>query len=144
MRVYLDNCCYNRPFDPQEQLKVHVETECKLLIQAMMKSRMIEFAWSFMLDIEVGKIRDPQRKSAVRAWKNRATVMIVPTGAIRSRAIELQGMGLKPADSIHVACAESAGCDWFFTVDRGILNKVRQLGTMRVANPVEFVLEGKK
>ena len=46
--------------------------------------------------------------------------------------------------NIHLACAESAGCDWFFTVDRGILKKVHELGTMRVANPVEFVLEGMK
>ena len=50
----------------------------------------------------------------------------------------------RPADAIHLACAESAECDWFFTVDRGILKKVRKLGKMRVANPVEFVLEGMK
>ena len=29
MRVYLDNCCYNRPFDDQSQLKVRLETEAK-------------------------------------------------------------------------------------------------------------------
>ena len=29
MRVYLDNCCYNRPFDEQTQLKVRLETEAK-------------------------------------------------------------------------------------------------------------------
>ena len=26
MRVYLDNCCYNRPFDDQAQLTVRLET----------------------------------------------------------------------------------------------------------------------
>ena len=30
MRVYLDNCCYNRPFDDQGQLKVLLETLAKL------------------------------------------------------------------------------------------------------------------
>ena len=30
MRVYLDNCCYNRPFDDQNQLKVRLETIAKL------------------------------------------------------------------------------------------------------------------
>ncbi len=30
MRVYLDNCCYNRPFDEQDQLSVRLETEAKL------------------------------------------------------------------------------------------------------------------
>ena len=73
MRVYLDNCCYNRPFDDQTQVKVRMETE---------------------------------------------------------------------ANAIHLACAEFASCDWFFTVDRGILKKIRTVGSMRVANPVDFVLEG--
>ncbi len=27
MRVYLDNCCYNRPFDDQTQLRIRLETE---------------------------------------------------------------------------------------------------------------------
>ena len=34
MRVYLDNCCYNRPFDDQENLAVALETFAKLQIQA--------------------------------------------------------------------------------------------------------------
>ena len=142
MRVYLDNCCYNRPFDPQEQTKIRVETECKLLVQALMKTGAVEYAWSFMLDIETGKNRDVQRRSAIRAWKNGAACEILPTTAIRERAHEFMSLGVKPADAIHVACAEAAGCDWFFTVDRGILSKLTNVGKMRVSNPVEFVLEG--
>ena len=37
MRVYLDNCCYNRPFDEQTQLRVRLETEAKMEIQSMMR-----------------------------------------------------------------------------------------------------------
>ena len=33
MRIYLDNCCYNRPFDDQSQLKIKIKTEAKLYIQ---------------------------------------------------------------------------------------------------------------
>ena len=44
MRVYLDNCCYNRPFDRQVQLVVRLETEAKLRIQSMMRSGEIEYA----------------------------------------------------------------------------------------------------
>ena len=36
MRVYLDNCCYNRPFDDQTLTRVRVETICKLAVQLMM------------------------------------------------------------------------------------------------------------
>ena len=32
MRIYLDNCCYNRPFDEQTQLRIRLETEAKLPI----------------------------------------------------------------------------------------------------------------
>lgn len=27
MRVYLDNCCYNRPYDDQSQMRIHLEAE---------------------------------------------------------------------------------------------------------------------
>ena len=30
MRVYLDNCCYNRPFDEQSQLRIRLETEARM------------------------------------------------------------------------------------------------------------------
>lgn len=37
MRVYLDMCCYNRPYDDQSQLKVAMEAESKLHIQTLIK-----------------------------------------------------------------------------------------------------------
>ena len=85
-----------------------------------------------------------QRKRSISAWVAGAVVDVAPTPEIRERAKELMALGVKAADAIHLACAESAECDWFFTVDRGILKKVHELGKMRIANPVEFVLEGMK
>ena len=35
MCAYLDNCCYNRPFDPQDQLRVAIETSAKMRVQAL-------------------------------------------------------------------------------------------------------------
>lgn len=29
-RIYLDNCCFNRPYDDQTQAKVLFETQAKL------------------------------------------------------------------------------------------------------------------
>lgn len=52
MRVYLDNCCYNRPFDSQTQLRVRLETEAKLAIQALMRAGALEYAWSDILVME--------------------------------------------------------------------------------------------
>ena len=33
MRVYLDNCCYNRPFDDQSQLRIKLEALAKMQVQ---------------------------------------------------------------------------------------------------------------
>ena len=32
-RIYLDNCCFNRPYYDQSQLKIYLETQAKLYIQ---------------------------------------------------------------------------------------------------------------
>ena len=33
LKLYLDNCCFNRPFDDQSQVKIHIEAQAKLDIQ---------------------------------------------------------------------------------------------------------------
>jgi len=38
-RVYLDNCCFNRPYDNQSYLKIELETKAKLKIQEMIIDR---------------------------------------------------------------------------------------------------------
>ena len=52
MRVYLDNCCYNRPFDPQADLRIHLETVVKVRVQTLMKSGVVEYVWSDALDYD--------------------------------------------------------------------------------------------
>mgnify|MGYP007025184338 CR=1 FL=1 len=32
MKIYLDNCCYNRPFDNQTHERIHLESEAILMI----------------------------------------------------------------------------------------------------------------
>lgn len=142
MRIYLDNCCYNRPFDDQSQAAIRLETEAKLLVQALMLGGVVEYAWSFELRMEGARNPDPYRKRAIAAWANGAVADVPPSRNIRLRANSIMALGIKAADAIHLACAESAGCGWFLTVDRGILKKVSSLGSMRIANPVDFILEG--
>ena len=52
MRIYLDNCCFNRPYDDQSQFKIRIESEAKLAIQEKVKNGLIELVWSFLLDYE--------------------------------------------------------------------------------------------
>ena len=43
MRIYLDNCCYNRPFDEQDDVRVRLETMAKLTVQFMMATGVVEY-----------------------------------------------------------------------------------------------------
>ena len=38
IRVYLDNCAYNRPYDNQNDINIRLESEAKLFIQVLRES----------------------------------------------------------------------------------------------------------
>ena len=52
-RLYLDNCCFNRPYDDQSLLKNYLEAEAKIYIQENILKKNYELAWSYMMDFEV-------------------------------------------------------------------------------------------
>ena len=37
MRIYMDLCCFNRPYDSQAQARIRIETEAKIIIQQKIK-----------------------------------------------------------------------------------------------------------
>ena len=100
MRVYLDNCCYNRPFDDQTQVKVLIETLVKLNIQQQMRDGVVEYVWSEVLDFEVGRSRFLDRKRQILPWAGGATVDVELNEDIRARAREFETVGIKPMDSL--------------------------------------------
>ena len=58
MRIYLDNCCYNRPYDDQSQLTVGLEAQAKLYIQSKIKSGEYELVTSEILCFEIDIVKD--------------------------------------------------------------------------------------
>ena len=77
MRVYLDNCCYNRPFDPQTDLRVCLETMAKMRVQALMKDGSLEYAWSDALDYELGQSPNYQDPDMIAPWRDGAIVDVM-------------------------------------------------------------------
>ena len=55
LKIYLDNCCYNRPYDDQSQIRISLETQAKLYIQNLVKDKQIELVTSYILEYENGK-----------------------------------------------------------------------------------------
>ena len=141
MRVYLDNCCYNRPFDEQVQLKVRLETVTKLAVQMLMATRVVEYVWSKALDYEISFNPFPKRKVSIMWWRDGAAEYVETTEEIIRRGEEIERFGVKPKDALHLASAEKANCDMFLTTDKGILKKVQVLGRMKVVNPIQFISE---
>lgn len=57
MKIYLDMCCFNRPYDDQAQSRIRIETEAKIVIQQKIKDGEHELLWSSTLDFECSKTR---------------------------------------------------------------------------------------
>jgi len=56
---------------------------------------------------------------------------------ITAMAREIAVSGVKPADSLHIACAIAARCDYMITVDNRLL-KYRD-NRIIICNPVDFI-----
>jgi predicted nucleic acid-binding protein len=141
MRIYLDNCCFNRPFDDQSSLRIRLETEAKLDIQQKIKAGRIALGWSYILDFENSKNPFLERQTEIIKWKNLSDTIIVETPVILLNMHALIADGLKPVDALHIACAIELNCEYFLTVDKEILKKVEYIIKIKIMNPVDFILE---
>ncbi len=141
MRVYLDNCCFNRPFDDQSSLRIRLETEAKLYVQEQVKNKALALAWSYILDYENRANPCDERRIEIQRWERLAERTTLETPEILEWMRQLALLGLKPCDALHVACAKSTECDVFLTVDKGILRKTSMFEGVRIMTPVAFVME---
>jgi predicted nucleic acid-binding protein len=141
MRVYLDDCCFNRPFDDQTQVRVRIEAEAKLEIQQRIKDKNIELAWSYVLDYENDVNPFEERREAIARWKNEATVDVEETAAILCRAREIMGRGLRAKDALHVACAVAAECNFLLTTDDLVAKRMQGFSEIAVMDPTQFIIE---
>jgi len=141
MRLYLENCCFNRPFDDQSQARVRLEAEAKLEIQQRIKDKQIELAWSYLLDYESQSNPFEERRDVVARWKKAAIVDVEETEALIRQAHEIADLGVRAKDALHIACAIAAGCDLFLTTDDLILKRMRGYPGISVMNPTQFIVE---
>jgi len=136
-KIYLDMCCFNRPYDDQTQQCIQFEAVAKLMIQSLIVSGQINFVWSYVLEFENSKNPFLEKRNTILAFKPFSSDTIHPDPAIETIANTLQGKGLKAYDSLHVACAIYSNCDFFLTVDRKLLNK--QCAEIKITDPVIFL-----
>jgi predicted nucleic acid-binding protein len=140
MKVYLDNCCYNRPFDDQNQMRIYLETQAKLYIQKLIYDGNLLLAISYVSHYENGNSPHLKNKITINKFFENATTIVDIDKAdiIESKAGEIMKCGVKAKDALHILCAIEAKCDYFITTDYEILKKYKT-GDIKVCSPVEFI-----
>jgi predicted nucleic acid-binding protein len=137
MRIYLDNCCFNRPYDDQSSIIIQLETEAKLYVQDLIRAGKIELVWSFILDYENGKNPFEEVRNRIAVWKELACADCERTVDIDMGAEKYMKIGLKQKDAAHMACAIHLKAEYFLTTDKKVLNK--SISDIIVVNPIDFV-----
>ena len=141
MKLYLDNCMFNRPFDDQSNIKIRLETEVKLKIQENIRLGIYELVCSYILDYKNEKNPFRERREQIGKWKKYAHTDMEAEDGIIHLANSLNQLGLKKFDALHIACAITAGADYFLATDKGILKKAGVIKAIQVKDPIDFIRE---
>ncbi|NLI78440.1 MAG: type II toxin-antitoxin system VapC family toxin [Candidatus Riflebacteria bacterium] len=144
LRIYLDVCCLNRPFDNQENEIIRLEAEAVRMIIRALRQGTYDWVSSHAVEYEVARTPSPERRALLTALLGEAHAMAPFTGRLVRKARTLQGLGLHRLDALHLAFAETAGAKVFLTTDRRILRFAEREGTvisLAVRNPVSWLLE---
>ena len=124
MRIYLDTCCFNRPYDDQTQARVRLEAEAKLLIQQKVRDGECSLLWSSTLDFECRHNPYEEHRLAIEQWRWVAERIMMATDDVISKARALASQGIGNYDALHVASAIVGAADMFVTTDDRLWKKM--------------------
>ena len=138
IRVYLDNCVYNRPFDDQTQIKIALETEAKRHIQRLITGKAVDLVYSYVNRFENDKNPHSANRKAINEFFKNAVFYIDHTHSrnIEERVLIIKKSGIKTADAFHISCAIEGECDYFITTDKPLLKYAND--KICICNPVQF------
>ncbi|MDL1968496.1 MAG: PIN domain-containing protein [Deltaproteobacteria bacterium] len=139
MKIYLDNCSFNRPFDDRSSMRIKLETEAKLFVQEKILIGKLQLIWSHILEYENMQNPFVERRNAIIEWKKIAAEKIGGTENVVARASEFTRHGVKSKDALHIACAIEGKAEYFLTTDDKLLKKLAKTKELIVINPVNFI-----
>ena len=142
MKLYLDVCCYNRPFDDLSDDRVRMEAEAVSVILDRCEHGLYELVSSDIIEYEISKIINQDKRDAVSRLAQIAKRTVKLNNEIKSRAYDFENSKIKPFDALHLGFAQVAGIDLFLTTDERIIKKKDSLNiTFRILNPLDFIHE---
>lgn len=147
MKLYLDVCVYNRPFDSQSDERVALETSIFIYILEGVEKGNYKLITSESLVFENENNPDLQRKERVNTYFKLSEEFIQYDDTDSERVNYLSGFGLSFLDALHVTLAEKSKVDYFITCDDQIIKtykKNRDVFTVPILGLKEFIsVEGK-
>lgn len=100
MRIYLDACYIQRPFDDQTQPRIRVEAEAVLAILAAVHAGDVILLSSEALEFEIDRIPDEQRRTEALAILSLASERLTINDQSESLAESLVTAGLSALDAL--------------------------------------------
>lgn len=141
-KLYLDVCCLNRPFDDWGQPRIRLEAEAVIAILDRCQTGDWLMIASTALASEIAQTPEAIRRQQVMDLLAAAKIDIAITPEHIKRGSDLQKLGFKPFDALHLACAEAAKVDAFITTDDRLLRRAithaAQLN-VDVQNPLTWI-----
>ena len=144
MRIYLDVCCLNRPFDDHVQGRVAIEAAAIETLLEMIDSEQLADYSSQMAQVEIGRITDPDRRRRVTSLLPPDERIMPLSDDLLDEADELVRSGFGLADAVHLTAARLWKADIFVTVDDKLIKRASRLADrfgVRVVNPVVLAEE---
>ena len=144
LKIYLDTCCLSRLFDPSTQARVAQEAEAvNHILTYCFSGHWYWIASDVLLD-EVNRTQDLEERAQITTWLTLAHQTIhVGAGEI-SRGLQLEALGFKERDALHIACAESGEVAFFLTTDDRLLKRAKRYRNqlhIHVENPYAWLQE---
>lgn len=129
MRIYLDCCCLNRPFDDRSQERVRIEIAALDIIMERITKGEWLLLGSDALAAELSGTPDPERRRAVFAMLLHAKERIPATQEVLALAQTFADAGIDAMDAMHLASATVGRADVFLTVNTRLYKRAQKLHT---------------
>jgi predicted nucleic acid-binding protein len=139
LKIYLDNCCYNRPFDDLTIGGNGIEADAKMFIQTLIKYKNVELYYSFESLYEINDNPHEENKKSILDFICGCADYYIDEAhiaEISTLADKIIQTGIKKKDAVHLACAAFAKCDYFITTDKRVLKY--KTNELQIINPVGF------
>ncbi len=131
---------YNRPFDDQSQVRIRLETIAIFSILQKIKNKELTLLWSFMIDYENSLNPYEDVRQEIEMAASLAVESITPDESVLTAAKEFESKGIKPRDSIHLACALKGKAEYFLTCDDKLIRRATTLDiNIKIINPLRFI-----